>query len=84
MTVPLLVAVTDDAIVVMNWTGEAARDVVRRFDRAETEVHVSKLGLSRIVKLRDRDGEEMELHGSVSPLSAQAKPDKVVLHLLSS
>jgi hypothetical protein len=85
MTVALLVAVTGDLIAVFNWSGAAAGDEVRRFDRAATDVHVSKMGLSRIVTLRDTtSGEAIELHGSVSPISAQSKPDKVVLHLLSS
>lgn len=84
MSVALLVAVTADAIHVLRWEGDEAGQEVRRFDRATTDVHVSKMGLSRVLTLHDTaTNEAFALHGSVAPFSAQSKPDKVVLHLLA-
>lgn len=84
MTVALLVAVTDDAIHVLDWDGESAGDEVRLFDRATTDVHVSRFGLSRVVKLHDTTtGDEFDLHGTAAPYLAQAKADKVVMHLIA-
>lgn len=84
MTVALLVAVTEASIHVLRWEGEAAGAELHRFDRATTHVHVSKMGLSRIVKLEDdASGASFELHGSVAPFSVQSKPDKLVMHLLT-
>ena len=84
-TVALLVAVTPGAIHVLRWEGDAPGAVLRRFDRTTTDVHVSKMGLSRILTLHDTaTNEAFALHGSVAPFSAQSKPDKVVLHLLTT
>ncbi|MFN8039061.1 MAG: hypothetical protein U0Q07_07615 [Acidimicrobiales bacterium] len=85
MTVALLVVVTPDAIHVLRWEGNAPGAALRRFDRTTTDVHVSKMGLSRILTLHDTTtNEAFALHGSVAPFSAQSKPDKVVLHLLAT
>ena len=85
MTVALLVALTESAIHVLRWEGDDAGAALRRFDRATTDVHVSKMGLSRILTLHDTaTNESFALHGSVAPFSAQSKPDKVVLHLLAT
>jgi hypothetical protein len=85
MTVALLVVVASEAIHVLRWEGDEAGGEVRRFERATTDVHVSKVGLSRVLTLHDTTtNEAFALHGSVAPFSAQSKPDKVVLHLLSA
>ncbi len=85
MTVPLLVVVTSDAVHVLRWEGDAPGAELRRFDRTTTDVHVSKMGLSRILTLHDTfTNEAFALHGSVASFSAQSKPDKVVLHLLTT
>ncbi|MBM3658414.1 MAG: hypothetical protein FJW95_02780 [Actinobacteria bacterium] len=85
MTVRLLVVVTPDSVRVLRWEGDDAGAEVRRFDRATTDVHVSKMGLSRILTLHDTvTNESFALHGSVAPFSVQSKPDKVVLHLLTT
>jgi hypothetical protein len=85
MTTRLLVTVTADTIYVLNWLGDHAGDVVHRFDRATTEVHISKFGLSRILRLHDTaSGEELELHGTAAPYLGQTKADKTVLHLLDA
>jgi hypothetical protein len=85
MTVGVLVAVTADAVVVLDWDGERAGNEVRRFDPEHTDVHVSRFGLSRVVKLHDTEsGETFALHGTAAPFLAQAKADKVVMHLLSA
>ncbi len=83
-SVRLVVAVTDSAIHVLNKEGTGSEPELSRFDRSTVEVTVQKFGLSRILHLLDPDtGAAIELHGSVSPLSAQSKPDKLVFHLLS-
>ncbi len=85
MTTRLLVTVTADTIYVLNWLGDRAGEVVHRFDRATTDVHISKFGLSRILRLHDTaSGEELELHGTAAPYLGQTKADKTVLHLLDA
>ena len=79
----LVVAVTTSAVHVLNSERSDLPSEVARFDRASTEVTVRKMGLSRIVELLDpATGAKVSLHGSVSPISAQSKPDKLVLNLL--
>lgn len=85
MTLELLVAVTPSAIRVLNFDGDKAEDQVVAFERETTDVHVSKLGLSRIVRLHDRSSDaKIELHATAAPFLAQSKADKVVLHLLAT
>jgi hypothetical protein len=85
MTAQLLVAVTALAISMFNWDGRAAGRPVIAFDRATTDVRVSRMGLSRIVKLRDRaGGVEISLQATVAPYLAQSKPDKHVLQALAA
>ncbi len=84
MTVGLLVVVTDARIAVLNWDGEAATEEKASFDRAGTEVHVKKLGLSKIITFAPTDGSAgLKLHGTTARLSKQSGPDKLVLHLLT-
>lgn len=85
VTLQLLVAVTETSIHVLNREGAApARIQVARFDRGTTQVSVTKMGLSRLVELADRNtGERMRLHGSVAPFSAQSRPDRAVLQMLA-
>ncbi|WP_208029589.1 hypothetical protein [Rhabdothermincola sediminis] len=48
-------------------------------------MYVSRLGLSRVVKLHDAEsGETFALDGTAAPFLAQAKADKVVMHLFSA
>lgn len=85
MTVALLMAVTASTISVFNWDGDQVGVLVSSFDRATTDVRISRMGLSRVIHLHDTAaGTEMAFHTSVSPISAQSKPDKVVLHLLAA
>ncbi len=84
MTYDLLVAVTADRIVVLDWEGEAAGEVVRSFERATTEVHVKKLGLGLFVDLVPSDDSPgIKVTGTVSHGFKQAKPDRVVVKLLT-
>ena len=84
MTVSLLVAVTEDEIVVRNLRGEDVGEEIARFPRDRTHVSINRFGLSRVVVLEDPASDRrLALHGSVAPFSAQHGPDKVVLHLLS-
>jgi hypothetical protein len=83
-TMALLVAVTPDHVRVLNWDGEQPGPVRWSFERATTEVHVSRLGLSKLLRLRDpAAGDDLTLHAAAAPYLAQSKPDKVVLHLLA-
>lgn len=85
MTVGLLVSVTSTRIVVFNWDGDAAGDQKASFERATTEVHVKKLGLSKIITLAPTDGSAgLKLHGTTTRPSRQGGPDKLVLHLLTN
>ena len=83
-TFNLLVAVTADRVVVMDWRRGEAGEVVRDMDRATTEVHAHKLGLALFLTLHPGDGSpSVNLKGSVSHGFKQSGPDKVVLHLLT-
>lgn len=85
MTPALLGVVTSSAIKVLNWDGEAAGDEVISFDRSSTDVHISRMGLSRIIHLHDTtSGGEIKLHATAAPYLSQSKPDKLVLHLLAA
>lgn len=86
VTMKLLVAVTADNIHVLNRdTGGRLTSQVTSFPRAEVDIEISKMGLSRFLELTDRTtGNKIKLHGSVSRISAQSKGDKVVLDLLAA
>ena len=84
MTVALLGAVTAPSIHIFNFGDDVTGDEVATFARATTEVTISKFGLSRIIHLHDTaTGLKLSLHASVAPFSAQSKPDKLVMHLLT-
>lgn len=85
VTMKVIVAITPDTVHLLNRdTGGRLEARVTSFDRATVEVSVQKMGLSRYLSLRDPgDGHSIDLHGSVSWLSAQAAGDKIVLDLLA-
>ena len=85
-TLQLIVAVTGSRVYVLNRdSGGRLPDVVASFDRLSCEVTISKMGLSRIVHLKDvPSGETLVLTGTTLPLSPLAKGDKVVFALLSA
>ncbi len=80
VTVQMVVAVTPDAIHVLNrdTEGRLANRLVT-FDRNDAHVVVTKRGLSRIVDISDASGAQITLEGSASPISQLAKGDKAVL-----
>lgn len=84
VTMKMIVAITPDEIHLLNReTGGRLRSDVTSFRRDSVDIHIAKFGLSRILTLTDRvSGHSVELHGTVSWLSSQAKGDKVVLDLL--
>lgn len=85
-TLQLVVAVTAEGIHVLNRddTGRLPEQLAT-FDRASCEVTISKFGLSRIVELREPStGETLSLTGTTMPLSALAKGDQLVMHLLAA
>ncbi|CAN5565879.1 hypothetical protein BH10ACT3_BH10ACT3_04230 [soil metagenome] len=84
-TLQLILAVTSGQIFVLNRDSDGRLpDVVATFDRATCEVTITKMGLSRIVHLKDTtSGETLVLTGTTMPLSQLAKGDKVVFQLLS-
>jgi hypothetical protein len=87
VTVRMLVAVTDRTIHVfaLPMAGDVPQTELMRFDRASTSVEIKKFGLSRRVKLTDRnDGRHLGLTGSTAPFSSVAKGDKAVLAQLAS
>ncbi|MCD9624509.1 hypothetical protein [Rhabdothermincola salaria] len=86
ITLQLLVAVTPSTIHVLNRDPDGELEpVVASFPRSSTEVQITKFGLSRLVRLHDRDSDvAMTLHGTAAPFLAQSKPDAVVLHLLAA
>ncbi len=80
VTVQMVVAVTADAIHVLNRnTAGRLADRVATFDRHAAHVVVTKRGLSRIVEISDTSGARITLEGSASPISQLAKGDKAVL-----
>tara|TARA_B100000378_G_scaffold176005_2_gene141990 strand:- start:65 stop:583 length:519 start_codon:yes stop_codon:yes gene_type:complete len=85
VTMKMIVAITPEQIHVLNRdTGGRLDSSVASFRRDAVDIHIANIGLSRILTLTDRPtGHAVELHGSVSWLSAQAKGDKVVLDLLA-
>lgn len=86
VTVQLILAVTDDQLVVLNRdTQGRLPSRVATFDRSSCDVEISKMGLSRFVAITDTaTGDKLTLHGAVSPLSAQSKGDKAVMELLAA
>lgn len=85
MTLRLLVAVTADAIHVLNWdpADRPGREVLR-FARSSTTARVTGFGLSRIVALSDAaTGTDVTLHATAAPFRPQSKPDAHVLELLA-
>jgi len=86
MTLQLIVALTAAHIFVLNRDSDGRLpDVVATFDRPTCEVTINKLGLSRIVHLKDgASGETLVLTGTTMPLSQLAKGDQVVVQLLAS
>lgn len=84
MTVGLLVAVTPTRIAVLNWDGDAAGEEKASFDRATTEIHITKWGFTKIVTLAPADGTHgLKLAGSTARHIKKSGPDKLVLHLLT-
>jgi hypothetical protein len=86
VTLQLLVAVTADAIHVLNWDpGDRPGREVMRFARASTTAKVTGSGLSRIVTLSDAaTGADVTLHATAAPFRPQSKPDAHVLSLLAA
>ncbi len=79
-TVPLVVAVTADAVHLLDWDGEAAGPEIRRFDRARLDTEVRHLGASFFVTLTDREsGEHYSIHGAKGPLARGRRPDHAVM-----
>ncbi len=85
VTMKMILAITPTEIHLLNRdTDGRLRSEVATFQRDAADIAITKLGLSRILTLTDRaTGHSVELHGSVSWLSSQAKGDKVVLDLLA-
>ncbi len=86
LTVRMLVAATADTIHVLDWVepaGPSTRSLME-FDRSAVRVTVRKWGLSRVITLQDpASGSSIELAGSTAVFSAEAKGDKLVLHLIT-
>lgn len=84
VTVQLIVAVTADTIHVLNRdTGGRLATEVISFARDAVDIHVSRLGLSRILKLTDQASHDsIELHGTVLWISPLAQGDKIIFDLL--
>lgn len=83
LAVRMVLAVTEDAFVLLDWSGDACSREFMRFDRSTAHVTVSKFGLERHVRLTDPSGTpNVELSGSTSFLSSESKADKIVLSLL--
>ncbi|MGZ0713145.1 hypothetical protein ACWPKO_32900 (plasmid) [Coraliomargarita sp. W4R53] len=85
VTMQMIVAITPDEIQLLNRdTGGRLRSDVAIFRRDAVDINIGSFGLSRLLTLTDLvTGHCVELHGSVSWLSSQAKGDKVVLDLLA-
>lgn len=87
VTVRMLVAVTARTIHVfaLPLAGSTPQKELMRFDRGATSVEVKKFGLSRKLKLTDRnDGRHLGLTGSTARFSSAAKGDKAVLAELAA
>jgi hypothetical protein len=84
LTVRMLVAVTDDAIHILDYPdSDTPTCEFMRFDRATCTVQITKFGASRHLNLADHDGEQqIGLTGSTSFLSSVSGGDKAVLGLL--
>ena len=85
LTVRMLIAVTSERIRVLDWvTGSGPTRELLSFDRTDTQVTISKLGLSRHVELHDSvNGTSLSLTGSTAPFASESKGDKTVLKVLS-
>lgn len=86
MTMKVIVAVTDEHIHVINW-GEAAdpNRIAHTFDRATTKVTSHHVGVSRSLKLADKEsGVHIKLEGSAGRMLKQSGPDASVIEALVS
>lgn len=84
LSVRMLVAVTDDAIHILDYpdSGTPSTEFMR-FDRGTCAVQITKFGASRHLNLADPGtGQQIGLTGSTGFLSSVAAGDKVVLGLL--
>lgn len=86
MTLQLLVAVTAEHVVVLNWeSGDRAGREVVRMARSSTTTKVSGFGLSKIVTLHDDATDTtITLHATVAGFRPQSGPDKDVLRALAA
>jgi len=83
LAVRMLIAVTVSTIHVLDWDGSVVHKEFMAFDRASTDVTVTKFGASRRVHLKSADGkQELDITGSTGFLSSEAAADKLVLELL--
>lgn len=84
LAVRMLVAVTDGTIHVLDYAdGTVSREFLR-FDRSTAQVHVTRFGASRRIRLEDpQSGEHLEITGSTGLLSSESAADKTVLALLT-
>jgi hypothetical protein len=86
LTVRMLVAVTSSRIHVLDWrTGTGPSRELVWFDRASTDVRVSKFGLSRRVRLTDtRAPRTVSLTGTTAFFASESKGDRSVLRTLKA
>ena len=87
LSVQMLTAVTDDAVVLWEWpikNGFAPAKLLT-FNRSNTDVTIKKMGLSRRVNLVDRTtGTRVEITGSTAFFSSVSGGDKAVLKQLAA
>ncbi|WP_133916237.1 hypothetical protein [Streptomyces sp. NBC_00582] len=86
VTVRMVVVVTATSIHLLalsGWGYEPERELLR-MNRATTTSQVKWWGLSRRLKLRDADGQKIELTSSISYLSFYRKGAKAILAALAS
>ncbi|MEX2106933.1 MAG: hypothetical protein WD810_08555 [Solirubrobacterales bacterium] len=87
VSVRMLVAVTDRSIHLMSMhaVGGDPRELLMSFDRADTEVEVSRFGLSKRLKLTDpKSGQHIGLTGNTARFAYGAKGDKTVFDALGA
>ena len=82
---PVLVAVTERAIHVMDWDGAGHSELeLLEFSRSSTTVQITRFGEHRHVNLADAPSDRrMGLIGSTAPHDPSASGDKLVVHLLA-
>jgi len=81
----VLVAISADSIHILDWSMKAGTSrALLTFPRSTTDVHVTKVALSRHVTFKPESGQEIKVWGTTASFGKDGEGDKAVVDLLQS